>query len=386
MTNSVAAVVNLHREGSTAKPSLISAWRAVEAARQTGIDAKLVLAVDSPDLHTIKLVEEWRDRGAQIISTDVADLGAARNAAAHAVDTTWLAFLDADDLWGEQWLIAAHRMATDPSTQDGDVFHPQTNIIFGDHHSLLHHIDSDGPKFSWSRFHLHNAWTALCFARREHLLALPYPRNDLANGFGFEDWCWNMAVLDTGGRHRVVPDTCHFIKRVNPAGGASSLLTESQQALRTRYPGVPSPERLPNSVDSNRVSHEGTHETCPVELDSEILRQIHLAATIEPAVARTMSAMGKPALLPQNFNTHNTAAQRALEELWALRSAADTCETTTIGALCDDSQLLADLTPDDRAKVVAEFLLTEQSLGRPTGESPLITEATATYSQVASAP
>ena len=395
--NSIAAVVNLHTEGETALPSIISAWRAVEAARSHGIDAHLVLVADSPDLPTVRVVERWRARGAAIVSTDVGDLGAARNVAADAVDSTWLAFLDADDLWGEAWLVEAHAMATDGTAKENDVFHPAVNIIFGDHHSLLHHIDSDGPDFRWSRFHLHNAWTALSFVRRDHLLALPYPNNDLANGFGFEDWSWNMAVLDSGGRHRVVRNTCHFIKRTNSDAGPdseASLLAQSQHSLRTRYPTVSSPERsadhsLPTSSSAGNDTNvdEGTHLVAPIELPPEIFRQIRIAASIEPAVAKTLSSTGPPSSLPQNFNTHNTAGQRALEELWLLRTKVETSEETaqvTIGELCDRSTLLWSLESTERAKVVAEFLLTERQLGRAAGDSTLIAEATAVYSQLAS--
>lgn len=381
--DSIAAIVNLHQEGETALPSIISAWRAVETARRNHIDAELVLIVDSPDAATVKTAARWHARGARVISTNVADLGAARNTAAREVQATWLAFLDADDLWGEDWLVAAHQMATASSASEGDVFHPQVNIIFGDHHSLLHHIDSDGPEFRWSRFSLHNAWTALSFVRRKHLLSLPYPRNDLANGFGFEDWSWNMAVLDSGGRHRVVPDTCHFIKRSKIETGDESLLARSQQSLRSRHPNVPSPKR---TVDQLAVNADvGTHDMAPVELSGKIFNQIQLATSIEPTVTKTLSSKGFPTSLPQNFNTHNTAPQIALEELWRMRDF-DAPEDATIGEICDRSTLLTGLGTPDRVRVVAEFILSEQQLGRTVGESSLISEATAAFSQLTSAP
>ena len=104
-------------------------------------------------------------------------------------------------------------------------------------------------------------------------------------------------------------------------------------------------------------------------------------------MAKTLSSTGPPSSLPQNFNTHNTAGQRALEELWLLRTKVETSEETaqvTIGELCDRSTLLWSLESTERAKVVAEFLLTERQLGRAAGDSTLIAEATAVYSQLAS--
>ena len=374
-STSIAAVVNLHREGSDALPSLISAWRAVERARARDIEAQLVLVLDSPDAPTEAVAAEWESRAAQVLRTEVSDLGAARNVAAERLDADWLAFLDGDDLWGEDWLVAAHAMATANSPAVPVVFHPTVNIIFGDHHSLLHHIDSTDPAFLWSRFHLHNAWTALSFVKRQVVVDLPYPRNDLANGFGFEDWSWNMAVLDAGGEHRVVPDTCHFIRRVD----GSSLLDQSQEALRTQYPSGSPPERASGTPDFVAQLDPGTHREAMVELSEPILHQVGLAATIEPTVQRTMSAAGNPRSLPQNFNDHYTAAQRSLEELWAHRKP-----DLSVAEICENVMSLVDLDADDRTKVVAEFLRTERQLGRTVGESPMITEALNRYSQLLS--
>ena len=372
----ITAVVNLHDEGATAEPSLISAWRAVQRAQRSGLSADLLLVLDAPDDATASLAERWGDRrDVRSITISEGDLGAARNASVAGTDATWLAFLDADDLWGEEWLVAAASAADGAS--EFDVFHPQVNIIFGDHHSLLHHIDSESPDFRWSRFSLHNAWTALSFVNRETIVQLPYPRNELAYGFGFEDWSWNMAVLDAGGRHRVVADTCHFIKRTS--GG--SLLADSQRALRTRYPHGPvAPERQTSGDVLTGPVDPSTHRIQAVDLGPKVFEQIQLAATIEPAVTATLSAAGTPEVLPQNFNTHNTAAQFALEELWSLRSP-----DRSIGEILDRATRLSVLDSADRALVVAEFFLSEKALGRPVGHSEAITEATAVFSQLSSA-
>ena len=375
----IVGVVNLHNEGDSATASLVSAWRAIEVARIKGLDAHLAIVLDSADDQTLRTALRWQEKyGTYLMTTNAGDLGLARNAAAKSFDTKWLAFLDGDDLWGVDWLVAAHDAVLESSAGLRDVFHPQVNIIFGDHHSLLHHIDSTNPEFLWSRFCLHNAWTALSFVRRDLLLEMPYPKNDLSNGYGYEDWSWNMAVLDAGGRHRVVEDTVHFIKRTN----GDSLLGQSRQALRTRYPSAIKQATRPEDESSTPTTAEvdaGTHSTAPVELSPAVFRQIRMATTIEPDVAKTLTAAGTPSSLPQNFNTHNTAPQFALEELWALRT-----DSATIGEICDQSRLLSPLHVDDRVKVVAEFLLTERAVGRPVGESVLITEAIGALPQLAS--
>ena len=385
----VAAIINLHREGPSATASVISAWRAVSAAANSGIAAELVLVLDTPDEPTEQFAESWRDRGASIISCSEGDLGAARNTAAEQVDAEWLAFLDGDDLWCEDWLTRAHAAATlaGPSATI-DVFHPALNVIFGDHHSLLHHVASTSPDFSWARFRLHNSWTALCLVRKAHVLSVPYPRNDLARGFGFEDWSWNAEIIRRGGRHNVVPDTCHFIKRE----GTSTLLGQSQQALRSPYP-TPDlirhlrPDELPgattelSTLTTTDEHLPPTYRHAEVALSETMLEAIRIAITIEPRIAETITSQGTPRYLPQNFNTHVTAAQRALE---SIDLAAATTTFATAAELCSASDLLVELSPSERARVVADVVLDPAYQNKPRGDSPQLDETFGFYRQLVS--
>lgn len=380
MSLDIAAVVNLHQEGASAAPSLVSAWRAIENARAHGHSARLVLVLDRSDEVTEGLAQSWVDRGAHLVYCDEGDLGAARNAAVHAVDAEWIAFLDADDLWSENWLTAAADAAAQLLGGQGpDVLHPAVNVIFGDHHSILHHQASDDPSFSWARFRLHNAWTALSFARRRDLFELPYPRNLLAEGFGFEDWSWNMAVLDTGGRHHVVPDTCHFIRRMT----AASLLTSSADALRSPYPIddiAPRPvlaqlsELTPTDADLPPTHRHAEHHLSPA-----LLEQIRLAETIEPAISQTVGSHGRPRVLAQNFNTHVTAPQRALE---SVELAMGMGTPASLADALAESAELAELSQPEQHRIVAEVLRSAHGGSLPRGTSLLIDDTLQTYPQL----
>lgn len=384
MSPDIAAVVNLHREGTNAIPTLVSAWRAVQAAKAKGIGTTLVLLLDQPDDSTTRLAVDWKSqRGATVVSVDLGDLGGARNAAAEACSATWLAFLDGDDLWGEQWLWRAYEAAIADEPVDADrliVWHPAINVIFGDHHSLLHHVDSEDPSFSWSRFRLHNQWTALSFVRRDNVLDLPYPRNDLDAGFGYEDWSWNEEVLRRGGRHRVVPESCHFIHRWDQP----SLLARSQQALRTRYPireGV-SHRRRPTQRKpgtDQRVS-SATHVVSEHQLSEPLLEQIRLASTIETSVLETLNASGHPLSLPQNFQTHRTPSHVALDQIEAAIFSMP--PDASIGAILASVAELSELGKAERRRVVAEVLLDPELAERARGSSSLFAEAIEHYPQL----
>ena len=385
----IAAVVNLHREGDAAIPSLVSAWRAAEHARASGISVQLAIVLDTPDAETVAIANAWSKRGARIIPIEVGDLGAARNAAVRALDSEWVAFLDGDDLWGESWLTRAFTAAnavTDPTPLD--VWHPQVNVMFGGSQSLLHHQDSTDPSFSLARLRLHNTWTALSFVRREHLEETPYPPNRIAEGFGYEDWSWNIEVLRRGGRHRIVPESVHAIYRspAGPADASTNMLAQSRAALRSPYPhaaaftaALPGQTVAISDLSPTDADLPPQFRRQPIELSSTIYRDLWRAATMAPAIRETIEGPGKPDSLPQNHNHHVTAAQRALEEL-ELAERHD--PGRSLGELLDASALLDQLSPDDQRRVVAECILNPTGARRDRGTSSLIDAALAAYPQL----
>jgi len=235
----VCAVVNLHREGALCVPSIQSAVEAAQHAVDRSVSTELLLVLDSSDADTVEVAGRLAETRSttnvpfRIVSTDVADLGDARNVGVAETNAGNIAFLDSDDLWGTDWLWRAH----DAALQHGEpaIFHPALSFFFGDSDedaTVYHHIPSTDPQFDQARFRAHNSWTALSFAPRELYLSWPYPRNNLHAGFGFEDWSWNEATLKAGLQHLVVPETCHFVSKDTARG---SLLVESSAAVRTPY-------------------------------------------------------------------------------------------------------------------------------------------------------
>lgn len=371
--------MNLHTEGTGALPSIVSAWRAVQLAQSRGLTCELLLLLDQPDKPTVHIAERFCERrDVRLAIVSESDLGSARNRACESSTAEWIAFLDGDDLWGEEWLWRAHLAAQDVDAEPV-AWHPELNIIFGDHRSIVHHVDSDDPTFSWSRFRLHNQWTALAFVRRNDLLGLPYPRNDLAAGFGFEDWSWNEEVLRRGGKHCVVPQTCHFIKRTS----GPSLLRSSQRSLRTRYmddADITHVARPPEELLSED-SQDATHEVSPVNLSASIEQQLRLALCIEPSIGATLRPGASSIELPQNFQRHTTPAHLALNEIEHLRRL-DSNSTATIAELVVQSTRLPKLDTSSRALVMAEVLLDPEAAHCRLGISPMIEDTLAYLPQL----
>lgn len=207
----IVAVMNGHREGLLAGPSIASFLEAVQHAEDNGLTIQTVVVLDRPDDLTTSLFEEAALPGAQIILTDYGDPGLARNRGAEAGDGEFVTYLDADDLWSFNWITEAYRFVE--RYDNRVVAHSEMNIIFGEQHNVWIHADSEAPGFDPSYLAIGNYWDAMLFTQRSVMLDFPFMKNDLKEGYGHEDWHFNNVTYLAGIPHRPVPGTVHMKRR-----------------------------------------------------------------------------------------------------------------------------------------------------------------------------
>lgn len=206
----IAAIINAHREGTIAIPSLKSYISAKDHAERHGHDVELICVLDRADASTVKIFNNTKFHFDHVIETSYGDLGLARNAAVQAAKSEILAFLDADDLWSENWLTSL--AAAVGQTKGQAILHCHYNVFFGGRQEVFVHPDSDDPEFDIVGLAYQNFWTALSGGPAEIYRKVAYEKVDWVNGFGYEDWTWNCHVLDAGFVHKRVPETIHFIR------------------------------------------------------------------------------------------------------------------------------------------------------------------------------
>jgi glycosyltransferase involved in cell wall biosynthesis len=239
----VTAIITAHREGLLCWPSLRSVSRAKEHAESYGFNVEIILALDRPDQATRDMADQWHVRGSRKIVLDNGDPGSSRNDAVAHCTTDWIAFLDADDLWGENWLTDAFSAArSDPRNI---VWHPEVNIYFGHTKHLFRHIDMEQDEFKLSSLVGNNYWTSLCFCRKDLLRTVPYPKNQFYNKIGHEDWAWNRAVIEAGATHKVVRGTGHAIR---------TSRQHSVSKLATLHDSIPNPTYLFQNELQKRIA------------------------------------------------------------------------------------------------------------------------------------
>ncbi len=208
----ITAVINGHREGLLAGASLKSLKTCASKAERCGLRVELLAILDNADDLTIEVFKNSQISNPEmkIEMVDHADLGFARNTAAKMAQGEWLAFLDADDLWCDTWLVSAYAAAQSDSRMIA--WHPELNVYFGASPHLFVHMDMENPKFHSANIAVTNPWTSLCFAKTAVVRSVPYTGTNLKEYVGFEDWSWNIDLIEHGGLHKIVTGTSHAIR------------------------------------------------------------------------------------------------------------------------------------------------------------------------------
>jgi glycosyltransferase involved in cell wall biosynthesis len=258
----VSVIINAHREGLLAHRSVRSAIRAAEYAREQGVTVELIAVLDTSDEATLAYFQSQAAHFARLEPVDVDDLGRARNHGASCAAGRYLCFLDADDLFSQNWIAAAYQFA-EAHPHDKLALHPELNLYFGDGLMLMPHADSTAPNFNPLSLIQYNYWTALVFISKALFEQHPYTTTDLQRCFGYEDWHFNCETLAAGIQHRPVPGTVHFIRR-KPEGSLLSRTIRSGGTFRpSRLFDIASAD-TPSAADASAAPAQAPRTKKPV--------------------------------------------------------------------------------------------------------------------------
>jgi hypothetical protein len=220
-------VVTAHDETVVAGPTMRSADLAVEAARARGYGVQQIIALDRATPATTTYFRQPRFDHWERRVMHEGDLGRVRNALLPDTEGDLIAFLDADDLFSENWLaegIAAVRAGEERGERL--IAHPELNVLFDRNRAVSRNVDQDSPLFTPHYFYVRNYYDSLCLAPREAHLAAPYTPRDMSNGLAFQDFQFSIESMARGWKHVVVKDTIIFKRRRD-----FSLVVESKSRM-----------------------------------------------------------------------------------------------------------------------------------------------------------
>ncbi|MGD1923098.1 MAG: glycosyltransferase family A protein [Paracoccaceae bacterium] len=210
----ISVIVTLHSETVMAGPTIRSADLAIAAAESAGLSVERLFGFDNPTPETVAFFDREEFRSWTNATHSFRDQGQLRNAMASQSTGRWIAFLDGDDIWSENWLVAAATHLLEAEA-DGrrEIAHPEINWIFDRQANVVLKLPQDDLLFDPYAFYFTNYYDALAMAPRAAHLDIPYAIRDIPRGFAVEDWQWNIETMAAGWRHVAIRDTIIFKRR-----------------------------------------------------------------------------------------------------------------------------------------------------------------------------
>ena len=223
MSTDLTLIVTGHDETAVCGPTMRSADLAVEAARARGFTVQPIIGLDAAtEATTTYFMQPHFDHWERRVMQE-GDLGKVRNALVPESEGRYIAFLDADDLFSENWL-AEGVAVLDEAAREGRrvIAHSELNVMFDGGNSVLVHIDQSSPLFTPYFAYVRNYHDSLCMTPREAHVAIPYVSRDIVNGLSFQDWQFSIESMAAGWEHVLVRDTIIFKRRRDASLGQES--------------------------------------------------------------------------------------------------------------------------------------------------------------------
>lgn len=231
MNYDLTCIITGHHEGRVAVPSLTSFEKAIVFAEAAGYKVERLYFLDRPNDITESIFKQAISRKKNLHVVDFGDQGHVRNQAVGLAKGKYCAFLDADDLWSEDWLVQALEFLAD--TPDTHIAHPAYNYFFEQQATIFTHVDQESPEFTLDLLRVANYWDALCVCPTAIYLEHPFYMRDVANGWAYEDWYWNCETVASGKIHKVVPNSVLFKRRQKTS---QTIIASSSKTMTKKNP------------------------------------------------------------------------------------------------------------------------------------------------------
>ena len=210
----ISVIVTAHTETVLAGPTIHSAENAINQVESAGYKVERLIGLDAPSSDCRTYFSQPKFEYWNRIEMAFMDQGKIRNHMSYIAKGKWVAFLDADDLYSENWLLyAALCLKNAENKNDKIIVHPELNWIFDQSAGIVIKMDQKDELFDPYLFYFANYYDALCMAPKSAYVAIPYVERDIENGFALEDWQWNIETIEAGWKHVIAKDTIIFKRR-----------------------------------------------------------------------------------------------------------------------------------------------------------------------------
>jgi glycosyltransferase involved in cell wall biosynthesis len=210
----LSLVVTAHNETLVCGPTMASADQAVAAARAAGYTVQTIVALDKATEATTEYFNQPEFDHWERWVMHEGDLGRVRNALLPQTAGRYIAFLDADDMFSENWLAKGLDHLEEARARGQRIItHPEVIITFDSGVGLHQNVEQASPLFTPYFLYVRNMYDSLCLTPREAHLDVPYVHRDIPNGLSWQDWQFAVETMSQGWEHTVVRDTIIFKRR-----------------------------------------------------------------------------------------------------------------------------------------------------------------------------
>ncbi len=208
----LTVIATAHAETVVAGPTMRSAEAAIAEAKAAGFTVERLLVYDTPSDECRAYFSQFTDW--KTFEFEFADQGKTRDAAILEATGHWVALLDGDDLFSENWLLGALKLLQEADAQNRRVIvHPELNWVFDAGEYVFIKTGQPHPLFCGYYFSQANYYDALCVAPRQAWLEHGYAHRAVKDGFAYEDWQWGLETMAGGWEHVTAPNTIIFKRR-----------------------------------------------------------------------------------------------------------------------------------------------------------------------------
>ncbi|PSL17560.1 glycosyltransferase [Shimia abyssi] len=220
----LSVILTAHDETLVSGPTLQAADASISCAEAAGISVERIIALDAATAATRAWFSNSTCNPWRRVELNEGDLGMARNTIIPQTAGRHIAFLDADDLFSENWLREGMR-AAQCAEEKGEqaIVHPEINWLFDGTSSVVANLDQNDPLFTPYYFYTMNPYDSLCISPRVAHENVPYSKRDIPKGLSFQDWQFAIETMASGWDHICARDTVIFKRRRD-----ASLVTQSQ--------------------------------------------------------------------------------------------------------------------------------------------------------------
>ncbi len=212
----LSIIVTAHSEGVLAHKTMLSIFEATRELQTKKYE--FIIHIDKGDEATKGYFNRYKNNPRfRIYENSFGDLGESRNFAISKAKGEFIITIDADDLISKNLL---HDALVYGRRDDTLLYHPNYLFSFGTRHELQVYKDYCNKDYSAFMLFSRNIWPAMVFGKRQLFLDAPYRRTE--NGYGNEDYNFNVETISKGVGHAIIPNTIEFYRRKE-----NSLLTAS---------------------------------------------------------------------------------------------------------------------------------------------------------------